>query len=286
MINDPHAAWRYTLMSGLIPAIPLIVIRPFLPESPVWKQKRDAGLLKRPSIKELFAPNLIRTTVVTTIMFAASYGVAFGALQQIPQIVPGLPEVKTAVADMSVPAKKKYEQKAAANYTKSQEIGGLTGRIVLAILAVIVVSRRGLIRMFVLPGLIVAPFVFYSFMQGNNSDLLTLGEWKFTRLDGMIFFVGLLTVGQFSFWGNYLPRVFPLHLRGTGESFAANIGGRMIGTSMAWVTSTLAASAWIPGETAASKFALVAAGMAFTMFAVNFVASFFLPEPDSIHFDD
>src|SRR5262245_4877581 len=25
-------AWRYTLMSGLIPAIPLIVIRPFLPE--------------------------------------------------------------------------------------------------------------------------------------------------------------------------------------------------------------------------------------------------------------
>src|SRR6185436_5973016 len=34
-IHDPHAAWRYTLMSGVIPAIPLILIRPFLPESPV-----------------------------------------------------------------------------------------------------------------------------------------------------------------------------------------------------------------------------------------------------------
>ena len=42
-----------------------------------------------------------------------------------------------------------------------------------------------------------------------------------------------MTVAQFSFWGNYLPRVYPTHLRGTGESFAANVGGRMIGTSAA-----------------------------------------------------
>ena len=46
-----------------------------------------------------------------------------------------------------------------------------------------------------------------------------------------IFLVGMLTIAQFSFWGNYLPRVYPTHLRGTGESFAANVGGRMIGTS-------------------------------------------------------
>ena len=55
-----------------------------------------------------------------------------------------------------------------------------------------------------------------------------------------MFLAGFFTVGQFSFWGNYLPRVYPLHLRGTGESFAANIGGRLIGTSFAWLTATLA----------------------------------------------
>src|SRR5688500_12318774 len=33
-IANPHAPWRYTLMSGVLPAIPLILIRPFLPESP------------------------------------------------------------------------------------------------------------------------------------------------------------------------------------------------------------------------------------------------------------
>ena len=50
---------------------------------------------------------------------------------------------------------------------------------------------------------------------------------------------GILLVGQFSFWGNYIPRVFPMHLRGTGESFAANIGGRVLGTSMAWGLSAV-----------------------------------------------
>ncbi len=39
-----------------------------------------------------------------------------------------------------------------------------------------------------------------------------------------IFLVGMATIAQFSFWGNYLPRVYPTHLRGTGESFTAKIG--------------------------------------------------------------
>ena len=41
-IAGGHEAWRYTLLSGLIPALPLIILRPFLPESPVWLQRRAA----------------------------------------------------------------------------------------------------------------------------------------------------------------------------------------------------------------------------------------------------
>ena len=59
---------------------------------------------------------------------------------------------------------------------------------------------------------------------------------------------GLVTVAQFSFWGNYLPGAFPLHLRGTGEGFAANVGGRMIGTGFAAVTAQLVN--FIPGASA------------------------------------
>src|SRR5437588_1217876 len=89
-IHGDHTAWRYTLISGLIPAIPLMLLLPMLPESPAWKERRAKGTLKRPSIAELFQPALRRTTLATTILFACAYGAAFGAIQMTPQIVPGL----------------------------------------------------------------------------------------------------------------------------------------------------------------------------------------------------
>jgi MFS family permease len=268
-IKETHAPWRYTLMSGLIPAIPLILIRPFLPESPKWQQKKTAGTLKRPSFAELFAPGLRRTTLVTALMFACSYGAAFGAIQQVTQIVPGLPEVKERVENEKDPKlKKKIPQAAASDVTKVQEVGGLLGRFVLAILAVRIVSRRKLLRIFQIPGLIVIPIVF-AWAATTSLNALYLG----------IFLAGFLTVAQFSFWGNYLPRVYPVHLRGTGESFAANIGGRMIGTSCAWFTSMLAAQSFIPGGSQPTKTAFVAAGVGFAVYAIGLVASFWLPEP-------
>src|SRR5881227_3097224 len=72
-VHGGHEAWRYTLMSGLVPAIPLIVVRPFLPESPTWQEKKRAGTLKRPSFGELFRPEFRTTTIVTTVMMAAAY---------------------------------------------------------------------------------------------------------------------------------------------------------------------------------------------------------------------
>jgi MFS family permease len=265
-IAGPHAPWRYTVMSGVIPAIPLIVIRPFLPESPIWQQKKASGTLRRPSIAALFAPELRRTTIVTTLMFAMSYGAAFGAIQQVPQIVPGLPEVRQATQGQKPPQARMVEQATASDVTKVQEVGGLVGRVALAVLATIVVSRQTLIRLFQIPGLIILPLTFAWAATTSLNHLYVF-----------IFLAGFCTVSQFSFWGNYLPRVYPVHLRGTGESFAANIGGRLIGTSFAWVTATLAVTpdrAYAP-----TKVALVAAGVGFGVYLVGLIASFFLPEP-------
>jgi MFS family permease len=264
--QNPHAPWRYTVMSGVIPAIPLILIRPFLPESPIWQEKKRAGTLKRPSIAALFAPELRRTTLVTTLMFAMSYGAAFGAIQQVPQIVPGLPEVRAMVQGRPVPEARAIEQRVAANVTKVQEIGGLAGRVLLAVLAVAIVSRRRLVRVFQMPGLIVMPVVFW-WAATTSLPLLYAG----------IFLAGLVTVAQFSFWGNYLPRVYPVHLRGTGESFAANIGGRLIGTSFAWLTATLAVTS--NRADAPTKVAMVAGAVGLSVYLVGFLASFWLPEP-------
>ena len=174
-ISGGHEAWRYTLISGVIPALPLIIIRPFLPESPQWAQKKAAGTLRRPSIRQLFAPDLRRTTIVTTLLFACSYGAAFGALQHTPRIVPSLPEVKQMTAGKPVPEQKKVEQEVAAQVNGYQEFGGLAGRFLLAVLALRIVSRRTLLRMFQLPGLILIPLVFF-FPARDNLDLMSSGR--------------------------------------------------------------------------------------------------------------
>ena len=82
-------------------------------------------------------------------------------------------------------------------------------------------------------------------------------------------------MAQFSFWGNYIPLVFPVHLRGTGESFAANIGGRIIGTAAAWITITLSES--VPPNPA--KIAMVGACVAGAYALVGAVLAWMLPEP-------
>jgi MFS family permease len=281
-LDRSNLAWRYTLMSGLIPAIPLIVIRPFLPESPSWKAKKEAGTLKRPSIGALFAPALAQTTIVTTLMFACSYGAAFGAIQQIPQIVPALPQVRaqiaTAAEDKPAPEARgiagQIVQSNAAAITKVQEYGGLTGRLLLAVVVTAIASQRRLIRLFLWPGLLIMPVVF-GYAATADRQWLAIG----------MFFVGLFTVGQFSFWGNYLPRVFPIHLRGTGESFAANIGGRMIGTSFAFVASLLSGvmpvdtTGLTPAAADATKMAAAATLIGTGVYLANIILSFWLPEP-------
>jgi MFS family permease len=256
-IYGSHEAWRYTLMSGIIPALPLIFIRPFLPESPAWQAKRAAGTLRRPSIAGLFTPELRQVTIVTTLMFALAYGAAFGAIQHMPRIVPGTPEVASLARPVQL--------QTAAAVQGWQEIGGLVGRFALAMLVLVIVSRRSLVRVFQIPGLVAVPLVFWI---APTSDVQTLKI-------GM-FFAGFFTVAQFSFWGNYLPRVYPTHLRGTGEGFAANVGGRMIGTAFAWITTTLASN--LAGSPPVAL-AMAATIVATFVYVAGIGMSFFLPEP-------
>ena len=380
---NAHADWRYTLITGLLPAIPIALLLPFVPESQVWLERRRSGTLRRPSFGELFSPALRRTTLITAALSACAYGVAFGALQLTPtRIVPGLPELaeqqKTlaplraeaaqlnaqlntnaqpqflqACADvpglrelagqrakariairalqnkianpttpdgMKVAAQStlsdatnsfaqldvklaeltaaKAEAKKAvldrekilgqlgANRAKQekpdteiktrgkdvqlwQELGGLFGRITLAIGLAVAVSRVALLRFFVVPGLLVLPLTYYWLFR----DQPALFQWG-------VAVAGFLTVAQFSYFGEYLPKVFPVHLRATGGSFATNVGGRMIGTSMAFLTTNLIAPMLAGTGPVLPAHVAQAAGIVATSIAViAFAVGFLLPEP-------
>jgi hypothetical protein len=246
------------LISGVIPAVPLMIARPFLPESPMWIEQRNAGTLFRPSVAQLFRPRFQRTTVVATVMVACGYAASFGANLQVPRIVPGLIEVQA----MSRTAR----EQTVGTVQLLQECGGLAGRLALAALAVRIVSRRRLIHVFLVPSVIVVPIVFF-FAPTRGLRMVELGT----------FVAGFVTVAQFSFWGNYLPRMYPTYLRGTGESFAANIGGRMIGTGGALVTAELAGV--MPGVSATAQLASAAGAVGVSVLVVALVASAWLPEP-------
>ena len=362
--DSSESVWRFTLMSGLIPAIPLIIIRPFLPESPQWQKRKDAGELKRPSIKELFSPQLKRTTIIATILFALAYGAAFGSLQQMRLIIPETPQVveaaknarqgasakatkegkpAKAVKIAGIKAGKGAEQKAAAKITKVQEVGGLYGRAFMALFIIMIIARgttslwafvgwtqlavflvlegisgfsgsfndhfiragKGLLfggvagvpigflclkladamkggpsgkvlRLFQLPGIFMIPLTF-AFLITNSLTTAYIG----------MFICGFLVVGQFTFWGNMLPKLFPVHLRGTGESFAANIGGRLFGTSFAFIATTIAASSLFPeGMSNSMKVAYTAAGIGAFVFIAGYIVAGMLPEPQFADHDD
>ena len=377
---NAHSSWRYTLMTGLLPAIPIALMLPFVPESQVWRLGRQSGTLKRPSFGALFAPQLRRVTIVSTLLSACAYAAAFGALQLTPlRVTPGLPELaeqrqgmkplqdearglneqlvaalpayQAALADIpelvkvtaerarirvamraarkasenpkaeeaakaaakqqlgemaksfslldtnlasltvAKPEAKKAvlerekilkllgdnrdkqepldrEIKAAGNTMQFfQEMGGLTGRIILAALLVTALTRRSLLRLFLLPGLLLFPLTYWLWYHQSLGQM----QWG-------IFACGLVVVAQFSYFGEYLPKVFPLHLRGTGGSFATNVGGRMLGTSAAFLTTNVIA----PLTGAKMTFDQVAAAcglVGLTVFALGLLLTFFLPEP-------
>ncbi|HEY6169611.1 MAG TPA: MFS transporter [Verrucomicrobiae bacterium] len=303
--TDP-ATWRYLLMTGLLPAIPIALLLPFVPESRVWKDKRAAGTLKRPSFAALFAPELRRVTLVTAILSACAYGIAFGALQvTVARVTPGLPELKPQAAQLAPlrkqgealnkqlnalpkddPARKELIAQIKENFVKQkpindvvkemadkvqfrQEMGGLTGRVLLAAFLFIGMSRVKLLKIFQVPALMVLPLTYFVFFQQGGETFL----WAYA-------ICGLLTVAQFSYFGEYLPKVFPLHLRGTGGSFATNVGGRMIGTSMAFVTTNLVAPMLAGTGPLLPAHVAQAAGIVATCIAViGFLVGLLLPEP-------
>lgn len=308
-VGDPgNQAWRWTLMTGLIPAIPIALMLPFVPESRVWLERKRAGQLRRPRFGELFAPGLLRTTLVATILSACAYAAAFGTLQvTVTQGVPGLPDLAEARASMlpHIKANQGLSQelqklspdsseyaakqqafndnlKAIGKINKDeiqprrehvqfmQELGGLTGRILLAVALLYVTSKRLLLWLFQVPGLLIIPVVWF-WVFPNRPEYFTLG----------VFLAGLCIVAQFSYFGEYLPKVFPLHLRGTGGAFATNVGGRMFGTSAAFLTTNLIAPLLTVGSNNFEKVAFAAGVTGLLVFSLGFLVSFFLPEPPS-----
>ena len=124
-------------------------------------------------------------------MMACGYAAAFGAIQQMPRIVPGPAGGARAAAPAqsnrpSAPCSRSRNSAA----SPAGPAGLPRGAHRRAGASCCACSRC--------PGLILLPLVFAR--RGDEQPHVL--QWG-------IFFFGLTTIAQFSFWGNYLPRVYP-----------------------------------------------------------------------------
>ena len=264
-LRGSHEAWRYTLLSGLLPAVPLLIARPFLPESQIWVEKKIRGTLQRPSARELFGPSLRKVTIVSMFLVACSYALASGVILQTPRIVPGLPQIH-GISPRQV-------EQTVSGVQLFQELGTIGGRLLFAVLVIRLATQRQLLRTFLIPGLVVFAWVYF-FAAVRSLTLLKFG----------IFLAGLFLNAAFSFWGNYLPRMYPTHLRGTGESFSLNIGARLLGPFAAIATTQLANV--MPGFGPALRLAYSAGIMAILAYGGSIIGSFWLQEPEHARLPD
>ncbi len=323
---NAHATWRYALMTGLLPALPIALLLPFVPESAVWREKRAAGTLQplvaeardlnvqlepvrqsfeaaaaaTPGLRELAAKrsrNRLAFRAATKAgdkPKADALNAAFKTLgaeldtltaagtpreQPMAGTPPLPPPAKAALLErekiLRALGDNRDKQEPLDRLVKErgnrsqlfQETGGLTGRILLALLIVAAIARPTLLRLFLVPGLLVLPVTYFALYHTGGA-----------AFDIGIFLSGLLIVAQFSYFGEYLPKVFPLHLRGTGGSFATNVGGRMLGTSAALLTTNLIAP-MMTGANTFDKVARAAGWVALAVFLLGVILSFLLPDP-------
>src|SRR6185295_754988 len=116
--------------------------------------------------------------------------------------------------------------------------------------------------LYLVPGIIMFPITYWLLYKHSAVEM----QWG-------IFICGMLVVAQFSYFGDYLPKVFPLHLRGTGGSFATNVGGRMVGTSAAFLTANIIAPI-VGAKTTFDQVAIAAGIVGTAVFVIAFAATF------------
>lgn len=237
----PEEAWRYMFALGAIPAVLIFFLRRYVDEPEISAKARSADAAKgdRPALWEIFAPNIIKTT-----MFAALLGT--GAQGGYYAVTTWLPTFLRTERGLNVVT--------STGYLGILITGSFIGYVAGAWLADRIGRRKLFITFSILASLLV---IAYTQLPITNEIMLILG-----------FPLGFCASAYFSGIGAFLTELFPTRLRGSGQGFAYNFG-RGIGALFPTLVGYL--SATMPLSTAIAIFAVLAYGLLF-------IAAVVLPE--------
>jgi SHS family sialic acid transporter-like MFS transporter len=230
--------WRLLCIIGAVPALLTFFIRLFVPESERWKHATKTS--PKTHVRDIFAPGILRHTVLGACLAGLALLGTWGSVQWIPawtgKLLDDEEKAKAAAASQKAdtaatpdsvtaekPAKDEKARKEEESRKKSRKaeamswaqiwmsVGAIIGPLIVALLAERFNRRRAYF------GLCIASFAVCQFMFRSPQSY-----------GGVFLFLSFLANGlTASFYGwlpLYLPELFPTRMRATGSGFSFNIG--------------------------------------------------------------
>jgi len=188
-------SWRWMFLVGAAPALLVFLIRLFVPESPKWQAAARVGGAN--PIREVFAPPLLRRTLLGIVFASVALIGTWGSVQWIPFWV-------DQITGGAMPGAKANAHMASAF---GAVVGSLAGPIIGGR-----IGRRPAYFGLCLLSLATCQFLFRNFTEYNSALIAT------------VFCTGLFTAAFYGWFPLYLPELFPTRVRATGQGVAYNTG--------------------------------------------------------------
>ncbi len=191
----PAMAWRTLFWFAVIPGLLVFYIRTRVPEPEIFTETRKLKAEKTSRFTDIFAPDLLKTTVLTALLSTGVQGGYYAITTWLPTFLKterGLSVLGTS------------------SYLAVVIVGSFLGYLCGAWLTDRLGRRANLIVFSLLSG--VSLYVYTQLALGN------------TLMLGLGFPLGFAASGIFSSLGSYLTELYPSRVRASGQGFAYNFG--------------------------------------------------------------
>ena len=237
----PEIAWRWMFGLGAIPALLIFFLRRYVEEPVIAAKTRnaDAAHHAKPSLLEIFSPDILKTTLLAALLGTGAQGGYYAVTSWLPTFLR---------------TERHLTVVGSTGYLGLLIVGSFAGYVSGAWLADRIGRRRLFITFAILASVLV---IAYTRLPLSNEMMLFLG-----------FPLGFCASAYFSGLGAFLTELFPTRLRGSGQGFAYNFG-RGLGALFPTLVGYLSAS--VPLSEAIAIFAVLAYGLLL-------IAAILLPE--------
>ena len=243
-----NCGWRLIFVVGVAPALVALLVFLWVKEPERWvkarAEERSAGGVRRLKLTELFAPGLLRATLVGSgLAFVAVFGL-WGATNWTPTLIRALPELQGMNAS---------ELTSLVSYaTMLLNVGALAGYLSFGPLADRV-GRRRVFALMCVGSLVMLPATF-------------LTPRTYAQVLLLLPLLGFFNNGIFSGFPIYLPELYPTRIRATGAGFCFNIG-RVLASTGPLVTGYLVTALGSFGYAASAVAVIYIVGLLILPFA-------------------